>query len=118
MSDAVLLEMPGDSIYSFAPRVVAAWMVATSGAEIDAVEDARLAVDEIVAPFVAAGAPFEARLTEAAGSVLVEMTGSGPGPEVRLSPLAERILDVVAIDCEPLRDGRRGFRLELRSGPA
>jgi hypothetical protein len=115
MSGAIRLEVPGDSVYSFAPRVVAAWLVATSGAEIEAVEDARLAVDELIAPFAAAGRAVEVSFGEDATGVWVEIAHRGEGGPVRLSPLAQRILAVVAADCHPLTDGRSGFWVRLRS---
>jgi hypothetical protein len=114
---AVRMEIPGDSLYSFAPRVVAAWLIATAGAEIEAVEDARLAVDELVAPFSAARLPVHASFVEGADGVDVELAHLGAGIEVRLSPLAKRILAVVSSDCRPLEDRRAGFHLRLPYGP-
>jgi len=116
MGNGLRLEVPGDSLYAFAPRVVAAWLVAGTGAEIDAVEDARLAIDELVGAFVAAGRAVDVTFEEGDGVVTVEVVPPDQSLEVSLSPLAQRILAVVAAGCGPLPDGRKGYRLSLRAG--
>src|SRR5947208_11441478 len=73
MGNELRLEVPGDSLYAFAPRVVAAWLVAGTGAEIDAVEDARLAIDELVGPFVASGRAVDVIFEEGDGVVTVDV---------------------------------------------
>ena len=110
----VRLLVPGDSVYAFAPRVVAAWLVAGMGAEIDAVEDARLAVDELVGPFVAAGRDVEVSFAEGDQEVTVEVVAPGYDGDIQLTPLAQRILSVVAAGCIPL-DGRPGYTVRLRA---
>ncbi len=112
----IRLLVPGQSVYAFAPRVVAAWLVAGMGAEIDAVEDARLAVDELVGPFVAAGREVEVSFSEGDNEVTVEVVAPGYDGDVTLTPLARRILSVVAAGCAPLSDGRPGFAVRLRAG--
>jgi hypothetical protein len=108
------LSVPADSAYAFAPRIVAAWIVATSGAEIDSVEDARLAVDELVAPFVAAGSGVTVAFAEEDGALAVEIEAERREVNVELTPIAERILRVVGANFSRLDSGRNGFRLHLR----
>jgi hypothetical protein len=108
------LSVPADSAYAFAPRIVAAWIVATAGAEIDSVEDARLAVDELVAPFVAAGSGVHVAFAEEVGALAVEIEAARGEVKVELTPIAERILRVVGADFSRLDAGRNGFRLHLR----
>ena len=111
--EEVRLSVPAESAYAFAPRVVAAWLVAAAGEPIDTVEDARLAVDEVVGAFLAADRPVDAVFL-AAENITVDVAGSAGSGEVRLTPMAERILSVVASGCTPLTDGRDGYRIVLR----
>ena len=116
MSDDVRIEIPAESLNAFAARVVAAWLVAEGGGDVDAVEDARLAVDEVVAAFVSRGCAVEATYRYVEDAVEVDVVSPARDCPVELSPLAERVVFVVADQCRPLQDDRTGYTVRLRLG--
>ena len=115
VSERVLVFVPAEPVYSFAPCLVAAWVVASRGAPLERVEDARLAVDEVVTALIDRGCAVEANF-EVDGGVTVEVTAVDGSCHARLSPIAERILAAVCEACGPTADGRGGYRLRLRAG--
>ena len=117
VSERVLVFVPAEPVYSFAPCLVAAWVVASRGAPLERVEDARLAVDEVVTALVDRGCAVEVNF-EVDDGVTVEVTSMDGSSAVRLSRIAERILAAVCEACGPAADGRRGYRLRLRAGAA
>jgi hypothetical protein len=78
------IHVPADERYDFAPRVTAAWLVASGGAEIDIVEDAREAVDEAVAPLMASGCAVTVLYVPADEALAVEVQAVDPGASPRL----------------------------------
>ena len=78
--------------------------------DLAAVEEVRVAVDELGATLIGAstGAPIELTFELVDGTLCVEgRTNLGTGAELEVDPLTDRILDVVATDHEWSSAGRR-----------
>lgn len=113
MSGSVLLRLAGSPRWAFAPRVVAAWLAEAQGASLECIEDARLAVDELVAPLLQAGCGVELWFRETDDGIEVVLMQSPDCARLQWSPLAERILAATSKEFAPLTD-RSGWRLQLR----
>jgi hypothetical protein len=80
-------------------RLVASGVASLGSFGIDAVEEVRVAVDELTSTLIAVGsdAPIELTFELIDGQLNVEgRTALGDGTELTVDPLTDRILDVVA----------------------
>jgi len=98
-SDGVVrLELPVESQYIRVARLVASGLGASAGLDVDAVDDLRIAVDELCAALFEVGGG-KVELTFAVGSDEVEVTGrTETSPVAAFEParlvLSRQILDV------------------------
>jgi hypothetical protein len=84
-------------------RLVASGMASLGAFDLAAVEEARVAVDELGATLIAAsdGGPIALSFELADGVLSIEgQTAIGAGQELEVDPLTDRILDVVATSHE------------------
>ncbi len=80
-------------------RLVASGVASLGDFDLAAVEEVRVAVDELGATLIGAstGEPIELSFAMAEGTLCVEgRTNLGTGAELEVDPLTDRILDVVA----------------------
>jgi serine/threonine-protein kinase RsbW len=123
-TSSVELGLPGDSRYMRLARLMASGVATTCGLPLGEVEDFRVAVDEICATLIEAGAGRPLRLTFTAGRGILEVVGrtvvlDGSGPDEERLALSRQILDVIAESHEFRRDGEEAvFRVitRLRGG--
>ena len=84
-------------------RLVASGVASLGEFDLAAVEEVRVAVDELGATLISAstGAPIELTFVLADGTLSVEgRTNLGAGTQLEVDPLTDRILDVVASNHE------------------
>jgi serine/threonine-protein kinase RsbW len=95
------LALPGDSRYMRLARLVASGVATTCGLPLEEVEDFRVAVDEVCATLIEAGAGEPIRLTFHAHDGVLRVTGTTrdvdqKGPDEDRLALSRQILDVIA----------------------
>jgi hypothetical protein len=97
-STSMQLVMPADPRMLRVLRLVASGMASLGAFDLDAVEEVRVAVDELGSTLIGASAGGPITLTFALeGPVLsIDASAELPGGELEVDPLTDRILDVVA----------------------
>lgn len=95
------LGLPGDSRYMRLARLVASGVATTCGLPLEEVEDFRVAVDEICATLIEAGAGEPIKLTFATNGGMLQVTGTTKdvdhlGPDEDRLALSRQILDVIS----------------------
>lgn len=95
------LALPGDSRYMRLARLVASGVATTCGLPLEEVEDFRVAVDEVCATLIEAGAGEPIRLTFGVNEGTLVVTGrtndvDHQGPDEDRLALSRQILDVIA----------------------
>jgi len=102
-------------------RLVASGMASLGAFDLAAVEEARVAVDELGATLIAAssGGPIALSFELSGGLLCIEgQTALAAGQELEVDPLTDRILDVVATHHEwATVDGMARGRIE-KAAPA
>lgn len=115
------LELSADPRLLRILRLVASGMASLGDFDLAAVEESRVAVDELGATLIAAstGGPIALTFELADGRLSIEgQTSLGAGNELEVDPLTDRILDVVATKHEwSSADGVARGRIE-KSAPA
>jgi len=116
------LELSADPRLLRILRLVASGMASLGDFDLATVEEARVAVDELGATLIAAsaGGPIQLTFELADGLLSIEgQTTVGPGQELEVDPLTDRILDVVATRHEwSTSDGVARGRVEKASPAA
>lgn len=112
----VRLELPASPDYFRLARIMVAGVASRGGFTLDALEDLRLAIDELCFALVGGGREGTLTLTLRLVPQGVEVDGSGRfvdvSPARTLSPLSEMILGTVVDDFEVTFDGEQPrFRL-------
>lgn len=95
------LGLPGESRYMRLARLVASGVATSCGLPLEEVEDFRVAVDEICATLIEAGAGGPIQLTFVTNGATLEVTGRTTdvdhfGPDEDRLALSRQILDVIA----------------------
>ena len=120
----VQLTIPGDARYLRVARMVASSVATLSDFDVDAVDDLRIAVDELCGVLVerGGGSAIDLRFEVVDGAVLVNGTcavGADPPRDADREALWTQILAVVTDRYEvTAADGELAFVLEKRSGAA
>lgn len=117
--DQVTVRLPASPRYLRVARVVAGALADEMGADIDELEDVRLAVGEVCSLAVTAGARAIELRFEISGDSLTVSGEATPAPVDFESHLGftEQILQVVATDYElDTHPGAVSFRLHFRNG--
>ena len=115
--ESVLVRLPANPRYLRVARVVAGALADELGADIDAVEDVRLAVSEVCNVAVLAGAQAIDLHFEIIGNILTVSGEATPATADFASQLgfAEQILEVTAAEYElKSHPGAVSFRLRFR----
>jgi hypothetical protein len=116
------LELSPDPRLLRVMRLVASGVASLGEFDLAAVEEVRVAVDELGATLISAstGAPIELTFDLVDGTLCVEgRTNLGTGTELEVDPLTDRILDVVASNHEwSSADGVAQGRFEKAPAPA
>ena len=121
---SVELTIPGDARFLRVARMVASSVATLSDFDVDAVDDLRIAVDELCGVLVerGGGSVLELRFDVADGAVVVRGTcalGAEQVPDPDREALWTQILAVVTDRYEvAAADGELAFVLEKRSGAA
>ena len=123
--DEIHLEVPTTPDLLRLVRVVASGLASRLGFSIDAIDDVRLAVDELchtVASRAGPAALLAVRFEILDGGFTVEGRlqpgATGPGEAVRLSALSQRILGTLVEDyalLDPVDGDGAGFRMRTKS---
>lgn len=120
LPEPILLTLPAQPRFLRIARLVAAGLANDVGADIDALDDVRLAVGEVCGLAIAAGAPtIELRFEVSADSLM--LSGEATPTPTALDPehmqLAEQILRVATARYELTCDSNVvSFQLYFRSG--
>ncbi|MGH9211575.1 MAG: ATP-binding protein [Acidimicrobiales bacterium] len=101
LTTPIELTLPGESRFMRLARLVASGVATTCGLPLEEVEDFRVAVDEVCATLIEAGAGKPIRLSFTVGEGTLVVTGQTHdidqhGPDEDRLALSRQILDVIA----------------------
>ncbi len=120
LSTTLQLVLPADPRMLRVLRLVASGMASLAAFDVDAVEEVRVAVDELGSTLISGGigAPVSLSFSLTDEALVVEGTTDLPADELDVDPLTDRILDVVASShAWRSEDGVGHGRIEKRLRP-